>query len=203
MARKTKEETEETRRSILDAALNVLSEKGFSKTSFVDIAERIGMTKGAVYWHFKDKQALLAALTREMQKRMRALMSEQAAETVMLDGLAAYLAKRVAIATRDEYFRKFAFFILLQMEWSADMIAAVRKELASFREEPFNELSEILERARQRGELHKDVDLATAKDMLTSTWVGILTTHFQGISTTDPVETAEEAFGVLIQSIEA
>jgi TetR/AcrR family transcriptional regulator, acrAB operon repressor len=203
VARKTKEETEETRRSILDAALDVLSEKGFSQTSFVDIADRIGMTKGAVYWHFKDKQALLAALTREMHKREQILMADQAAETVMLDGLAAYLARRVAIATRDKQFRKFAFFVLLQMEWSADMIAAVREKLATFREEPFDEVNQILDRARQRGELRRDVDLATAKDMLMSMWVGLLTTHFQQISTTDPVETAEKAFDVFIQSLKA
>ena len=79
----------------------------------------------------------------------------------------------------------------------------MRKELASFREEPFNELSEILERARQRGELHKDVDLAAAKDMLMSMWIGLLTTHFQKISTTDPVETAEKAFEMLIKSLRA
>ncbi|MBU4603719.1 MAG: TetR family transcriptional regulator, partial [Proteobacteria bacterium] len=54
MARKTNEQAQETRRKILAGALNVFSEKGFSRSTLGDIAKRIGMTRGAVYWHFKD-----------------------------------------------------------------------------------------------------------------------------------------------------
>ena len=65
MVRKTKEEKENTRQLILQAALDCFYEKGFSKTSFDDIAAKIGMTKGAVYWHFKDKSDLLVELIKQ------------------------------------------------------------------------------------------------------------------------------------------
>ena len=60
MGRKTKAETENTKTQILQAALDSFYEKGFSKTSFDDIAKRIGMTKGAVYWYFRNKPDIVA-----------------------------------------------------------------------------------------------------------------------------------------------
>ncbi|HOF40556.1 MAG TPA: TetR family transcriptional regulator [Candidatus Hydrogenedentes bacterium] len=201
MARKTKEESEETRKAILLAALDVLSEKGYSRTTFVDIARRIGMSKGAVYWHFKNKQALLAALMEEMRGREEALLAGEAGELTSLDGLKAYLVARMRIATRDDLCRKFAFFMLLQMEWSVDVIEAVRRELMNLRKEPFDEFTSILNEARCRGELRPDIDIATAKDMLKGMWIGPLTVYFQGLSATDPVQTAEIALGILIDSL--
>ncbi|ATA24921.1 DNA-binding transcriptional repressor AcrR [Brenneria goodwinii] len=58
MARKTKQQAQETRQQILDAALRVFSEHGVSATSLADIAMTAGVTRGAIYWHFKNKAEL-------------------------------------------------------------------------------------------------------------------------------------------------
>lgn len=55
MARKTKQQAGETRRQIIEAALTAFSERGVSATSLVDIAKQAGVTRGAIYWHFKNK----------------------------------------------------------------------------------------------------------------------------------------------------
>lgn len=55
MARKTKQQAQETRRHILDAAVREFSERGVSATSLTDIATAAGVTRGAIYWHFKNK----------------------------------------------------------------------------------------------------------------------------------------------------
>ena len=55
MARKTKQQAEETRQEILDAAIKTFSERGVSATSLADIANTAGVTRGAIYWHFKNK----------------------------------------------------------------------------------------------------------------------------------------------------
>lgn len=62
MARKTKEEAEATRKAILDAATVVFVEKGVSRASLEEIAQQAGVTRGAVYWHFKNKLDLFTAL---------------------------------------------------------------------------------------------------------------------------------------------
>lgn len=55
MARKTKEEAQKTRDLILDAAEFVFCEKGVTHATMADIAERAGVSRGAVYGHYKNK----------------------------------------------------------------------------------------------------------------------------------------------------
>jgi len=62
LARRTKEEALATRHRLLDAAEVLFQQKGVSNTSLQQIAERAGATRGAVYWHFKDKADLFHAM---------------------------------------------------------------------------------------------------------------------------------------------
>ncbi|ADP11818.1 MULTISPECIES: multidrug efflux transporter transcriptional repressor AcrR [Erwinia] len=59
MARNTKQQAQETRNHIIDAAIKRFSEHGVAKTSLADIAAGAGVTRGAIYWHFKNKTDLL------------------------------------------------------------------------------------------------------------------------------------------------
>lgn len=62
MARRTKEEALATRHKLLDAAEHLFQAQGVSRTSLQDIARRAGATRGAVYWHFRDKADLFNAM---------------------------------------------------------------------------------------------------------------------------------------------
>ncbi|WP_275559356.1 TetR/AcrR family transcriptional regulator [Streptomyces sp. 5-6(2022)] len=63
---------EESRRRILDAAEELFAEQGFGRTSFVDVAERSGISRGSIPWHFKNKDGLLmAVLGRAVDRYMR------------------------------------------------------------------------------------------------------------------------------------
>jgi TetR/AcrR family acrAB operon transcriptional repressor len=62
MVRKTKEEADLTRRQIIDAARRVFLEFGVSHTTLEKIAATAGVTRGAVYWHFRNKTELFFAM---------------------------------------------------------------------------------------------------------------------------------------------
>lgn len=62
MARRTKEEAQATRAALLDAAELLFLEHGVSGTSLADIAAAAGTTRGAIYWHFRDKADLFNAM---------------------------------------------------------------------------------------------------------------------------------------------
>ena len=62
MARRTKEEAQETRSRILDAAERVFYDKGVANASLEEIAGAAELTRGAIYWHFKDKAELFDAM---------------------------------------------------------------------------------------------------------------------------------------------
>lgn len=72
MVRKSKEEALETRNQILDAAEDIFLLKGVSGATLNDIAKLAGLTRGAIYWHFKNKLDLFDA----MMKRVTLPMEE-------------------------------------------------------------------------------------------------------------------------------
>lgn len=66
MVRRTKEEAEQTRRSILAAARKTFHEQGVGNTSLEQIAQAAGLTRGAIYWHFANKEELFRAMRQEV-----------------------------------------------------------------------------------------------------------------------------------------
>ena len=83
----------EGRERILDEARALFLERGFASTSMQEIADAVGMTKPALYYHFKDKQdLLLAVLGREMEEGHRAfgesLTRSESLETRLEEGAA-------------------------------------------------------------------------------------------------------------------
>lgn len=73
MARKTKTESARTRACILDAAEIEMHARGVAQTSLERIARRAHVTRGAIYWHFADKTALLEAMVQRTAMPMRDL----------------------------------------------------------------------------------------------------------------------------------
>ncbi len=59
------ERAERTRTTILDAAAEVIEERGFAGASLSDILAKAGVTKGALYFHFSSKEELAQALVGE------------------------------------------------------------------------------------------------------------------------------------------
>jgi AcrR family transcriptional regulator len=55
VARRTKEAAAITREHLLDAAERVFRERGVAGSTLGEVAAKAGMTRGAVYWHFRDK----------------------------------------------------------------------------------------------------------------------------------------------------
>ncbi len=62
MVRRTRAEAQRTRSRVLEAALLAFAESGVRATTLEQVAARAGVTRGAVYWHFTDKGALVAEL---------------------------------------------------------------------------------------------------------------------------------------------
>lgn len=64
------------RQTILDAACLLFIEKGFGSTNINDIADAVGMTRTALYYYFRSKEAILEALTKEVTERASELTAE-------------------------------------------------------------------------------------------------------------------------------
>lgn len=75
--RKTKAEAEKTREQLLQSALDTFFQHGVSKTSLQMIAQNAGVTRGALYWHFKNKEDLFEALMQQGFQNFQTLFAEQ------------------------------------------------------------------------------------------------------------------------------
>lgn len=62
MARKTKEDAQKTRQQLIEAAITQFSTRGVASTTLTDVADAAGVTRGAIYWHFKSKSELFNAI---------------------------------------------------------------------------------------------------------------------------------------------
>lgn len=93
MARRTKADAQATRSLLLDAAEKLFEARGVSRTSLNDIAVAAGTTRGAIYWHFKDKADLFNA----MMERVTLPLERTHAEASRAPGSNTLLELRAAL----------------------------------------------------------------------------------------------------------
>ncbi|MGC1185142.1 MAG: TetR/AcrR family transcriptional regulator [Candidatus Dormiibacterota bacterium] len=62
MDKPSPDEPSSTRDRIMEAAIDLFTEQGFDKTSLREVADRVGVTKAALYYHFRSKEELLSSL---------------------------------------------------------------------------------------------------------------------------------------------
>jgi AcrR family transcriptional regulator len=70
---------EETRQRILAVAIELFAAHGYAGTSIRDIAEAVGMTKAALYYHFSSKEQVLEAVTEPLRAEIENLVRRVAA----------------------------------------------------------------------------------------------------------------------------
>lgn len=93
------------RRQILDGARHCFAEHGYEMATVRRLEQAIGLSRGAIFHHFRDKDTLFFELAREDAKRMAAVASREGLIQVMRDMLAApdqfdWLATRLEIARK-------------------------------------------------------------------------------------------------------
>src|ERR1700761_5595936 len=85
---------EDSRARVLQVALELFAEQGFAATSTRELSERLGFTKAALYYYFKTKDDLLAALIQPALEQLTALITQtpvRASATARREVLAAYI----------------------------------------------------------------------------------------------------------------
>ncbi|MEU7755449.1 helix-turn-helix domain-containing protein [Micromonospora sp. NPDC049101] len=80
-----RESTGGTRERIKAVALELFTEQGYEKTSLREIAERLNVTKAALYYHFKSKDDIVASFVEDRLEGMDALIAWAATQPATLD----------------------------------------------------------------------------------------------------------------------
>ena len=174
MVRRTKEEAEETKDKIVRATLEIFCEKGYSRTTFDEIARRINLTKGAVYWHFRNKADILTEIIHRAFLLSRQELGQQVPELKTLEDLRRHLLCEIRLIQQHEQYRKFLFFVLFQMEWSEAILNKVSAELQDIIQSGRNVIKEVLTFAQKNGEISASADIEETLCVISCMWQGIL-----------------------------
>ncbi|CAN7503779.1 TetR family transcriptional regulator [Acidovorax sp. Leaf76] len=133
MARRTKEDAIATRNSLIDAAEQVFGDKGVSRASLSDIAQAAGATRGAIYWHFKDKvdlfNAMMDRVTLPLEQGYGEFESSTCPEPVQrLRAVMAMVLRGVAF---DERTRRVFEVALYKVEYVSEMVGVRERHIAA------------------------------------------------------------------------
>lgn len=174
MVRRTKEEAQETRNRILDAAERVFVERGVGRTSLNEIATAAGVTRGAIYWHFQDKADVFNA----MMIRVTLPFEEATREGQDPDGdplthLRAVFAMVLDKTVNDPQVRRVFEIAIHKVEY-VDELTAVRDRHVAVRNEFQASLVGALELAAARGHITLRMPAATAALGLHALFDGLL-----------------------------
>ncbi|MGK4004069.1 TetR family transcriptional regulator [Sorangium sp. So ce1036] len=156
--RRTKEEAAATREQILDAALLVFSRKGYAAATLQDVAAEAGLTRGAVYWHFKGKAELYTALLGERLARANAVFSEALSSTPSpLEALERLLTRSLEYLEEDPEYRAVLSLSLFKTELSPELAAGFEQKVSSVRR-LVAVVSDLVRKGIAAGEIERGVD---------------------------------------------
>src|ERR1700731_2582296 len=120
MAR-TPKVVEDRREQIINAAVRVFAQKGFTKATNKDIAREAGITPGLIYYYFESKEALLKAIM-ESRSPMQFLASQPASMTALPPKtFLRFMVQRMLEIVESENFVGLFRVILPEMVYNPDM----------------------------------------------------------------------------------
>ncbi|WP_439519397.1 TetR family transcriptional regulator [Hydrogenophaga sp.] len=162
MVRRTKTEALETRNSLLDAAEHLFQARGVSRTSLNDIATEAGTTRGAIYWHFKDKADLFNAMMERVTMPLECSLATtvQAAADPLL-ALRESMLSALRQTANDEQTRRVFEVATHKVEYVSEM-QAVRDRHLRVRNECMTMTAEALRHAVKREHIELPMPLSTA-----------------------------------------
>ncbi len=199
--KKTKEEACETRLAILQSALDTFYEKGYTRTTFDELAKRIGYTKGAVYWHFRNKPDLVTALINDYIDNQIKYIEERLPEIKSVDDILTYYVYTAEFINSSENNRKLAFFMRCQMEWSESLITKVKIGVDTNKQNMFNKIKDALTFLQKNGEICKDANVEYLTYTITGVWSGILGDYLIHLCPFDLKLMIKESLGLIFNGL--
>lgn len=198
MARKTKEEAEETRRLLLDAALKLFSENGIQNTTLTAVAKEAGVTRGAIYWHFKAKADMLQALWEmvlgPLDQVYETLLAEQGDDP--LTHLGSATAEFLMEIVNNH---KFQQVIRISMQSISDQ--QLCEHMRTHFKNDLKNMTQVMVHAREKGVLRQGLSPRTAAFCFISYMGGIMETWLNNEDILDLQQEAKAIGKVIVQGL--
>ncbi len=171
--RKTKQECRQTRQALLDAALDLFYSKGVTKATLNDIAREAKVTRGALYWHFTNKEDLLQTLSAQFIEADRVRLESALGAPEVWERLRETLKTVFHEIQENENRRKFTC-IMFQLIGMHDPDSILRPVLIDYQNMWESYISRALQEARSQGTIPANRDLQWASLQITASFTGLI-----------------------------
>lgn len=198
--RRTKEDAELTKRTIIRSAFRVFARRGFRETTLDHIATEAGVTRGAIYGHFRNKADLYNCLLQEVLPGYRAYVDGLFdADGSPLTRIRHFITRLLAFVDEDEGARNAAEVFL-----NADKTEECYEVLGEFREyEKLIEkrLADLIRQGIDNGEISSDISPDIAAFVLNKSLNGIILGIFGDREPYSPTKMANEIADFLLKGM--
>ncbi|WP_320199724.1 TetR/AcrR family transcriptional regulator [Agrobacterium sp. rho-13.3] len=169
--RRTKEEAAQTRQEILRKAEQLFLMNGYENVTLEEIAAAASVTRGAVHWHFKNKQGILFALRDEFREPLSALAEEMMQDNASkpLDALADFVEKMFTTLHTDKRNKG-----MLRVMMYFDAVEPGAADKQAFQQALLLALTQIFTAADNRKKLSAPWTPAMAAALLSSSIRGLM-----------------------------
>ena len=202
MVRRTKEDALATRQSLLDAAELLFQLQGVSRTSLNDIAHKAGTTRGAIYWHFKDKadlfNAMMERVTLPLEQAFQDLGKDLASDP--LDRVRQVMRDALHQIANDARTRR-VFEVVTQKVEYIDELQAVRQRHLRCRNEFLMQVELGLTLAATRRGLILPVSFANAAQGLHAMVDGLIQNWLLDTEAFDLPTTSEQVIDIYLTGL--
>ena len=201
MARRTKEEALATRHRLLDAAELLFQAQGVSQTTLQQIAQQAGATRGAIYWHFKDKADLFNAM---MERVILPLEAPPKAAALSHDDPLAEIEEgmvhALTLMTTDPQVRRVFDVATHKVEYTHDM-ASVQQRHLDARNACVGDFEKALRLAARRGHIKLPLPGNAAAQGLHALISGLIQNWLLDPEAFDLVHTGRRTFRVYLAGL--
>jgi TetR/AcrR family acrAB operon transcriptional repressor len=181
MVRKTRAEALETREKLLESALDVMSEHPFSSVSMSEIASRVGLSKGAAYWHFKNKSDILLNLVEKIcSLASRDLFDVEHPPHAMRD-IREYYRRKMLRAFESERVKKINRLMHRRDEWPEDVREKVIAMIIAGAMAERDMVKQIFVMAQEDGTVRRELPAHDIATLLTAIFHGLFIFQFHEV----------------------
>ncbi|MCP3424835.1 TetR/AcrR family transcriptional regulator [Rothia sp. AR01] len=183
-----------TRAAILRIAAEEFERRGYAATALSEIAGRLGVTKGTVYFHFPTKSAVALAVVDSYFARWRELLEEIERRGLTGVGALRWLSAEVAASYREDPGTRAPLRLMREAE-------VVDTDLPT----PFLPWIEVATRhvrqAQERGEMRRELDAGQAAWQIVAGFFGVEEVSWQLTRGSDLVERVEAMWDLLLPGL--
>jgi AcrR family transcriptional regulator len=182
---------EEARQRIVQTALLVFAEKGYHETTMEDIAERLGVSEGAIYLYFKSKRELFKAIFPTGRQQSRHIISSSIKSE---DPVKAFFYSAVNVYEQYEPISG----LLLELLAEASRDASLKKIFRDDYDEDCEALRRFLEQLRKRSLIGANIDAHSISVGIVALFYGYAVSRVLGIRKDDAKRAHTEAMRAML-----